>query len=109
MSRAMLVSSCAARVAATVACERSCSTIRKPSTTPIRQTMISRWRRAVCSADRLSIFLQERRIEGWNRGAGGLEPAESEAIDPVAALELGELVGIADAAGERGGIAKRGH
>src|SRR6266581_1641740 len=59
ISSATLVSSWAARLRATAACERSWTTTRKPSAMAITLTTISRWARAVASAERLRILHQE--------------------------------------------------
>src|SRR5436853_176993 len=107
-SRATLVSSWAARVRATAAWERSCTTTRKPSATAIRLTTISRWARAVPSAERLRIPHQEGGIEGRQAEAGAAQPAEPQPVDPAAALELRQLVGVAQAARQTGRIAQRG-
>src|SRR6266851_293654 len=106
---ATLVSSGAARVRATAAWERSCTTRRKPSAMAIRLTTTSRWARAVPSAERLSILHQESGIEGRQTEVGRAKPAEAQPVDAAATLELRELVEIAQAPGQARGIPQRGH
>src|SRR5207248_9582762 len=108
ISSATLVSSWAARVRATAACDRSCTTTRKPSATAITLTTISRWARAVPSAERLRILHQEGGIEGRQAEAGAAQPAEPQPVDPAAALELRELVGISGATPSAGRVAQGG-
>src|SRR2546428_7788557 len=108
MRRATLVSSWAARVRATAAWERSCTTTRKPSEIAITLTTISRWARAVASADRLRILHQEGGIEGRQAEMGAAQPAEAQAVDATATLELRDLVGIAQATGQARWIAYGG-
>src|SRR6202022_3751376 len=99
---ATLVSSWAARVRATAAWERNCTTTRKPSAMAIKLKTISRWALAVPSADQLSIFHQEGGVEGRQAELGGTQPAEAQPVDAAPALELGDLVGIAQAARQDG-------
>src|SRR3989449_6146406 len=108
ISNATLVSSWAARVRATAAWERSCTTTRKPSAIAITLTTINRWARAVASADRLRILHQEGGIEGRQAEMGAAQPAEAQAVDAAATLELRDLVGIAHATGQARWIADGG-
>src|SRR5256712_1124431 len=108
ISNATLVSSWAARVRATAAWERSCTTTRKPSAIAITLTTINRWARAVPSADRLRILRQEGGIEGRQAEMGAAQPAEAQAVDAAATLELRDLVGIAHATGQARWIADGG-
>src|SRR3989440_7735514 len=108
ISSATLVSSCAARVRATAAWERSCTTTRKPSAMAITLTTISRWARAVPSAERLRILHQEGGIEGRQAKARAAQPTEAQPVDPATALELRELVGISDTTRQAGRVAQGG-
>src|SRR5207253_1400030 len=107
ISSATLVSSWAARVRATAACDRSWITMRNPSANPIKLITISRWLRAVRSAERLGIFHQEGRVVSRKADASAAHPAQTETVDPAAALELGELVGVPEAGRQRGRIPDR--
>src|SRR2546428_8768726 len=109
ISNATLVSSWAARLRATAAWERSCTTTRKPSAIAITLTTINRWARAVASADRLRILHQEGGIEGRQAEMGAAQPAEAQAVDAAATLELRDLVGIAQATGQARWIADGGN
>src|SRR5207245_5926775 len=108
ISRAMLVLSWLARLRATSACDRSCSTTRNPSNTAIKLTTKSRCPRAVPSADRLRILEHKRRIVGRRRQAAAAPPAEPEIVITTAALELGQLVGIIQSGNQGRRIAERG-
>src|SRR4029077_15486473 len=107
MRRATLVSSWVARVRATAACDRSCTMIRNPSPSAIRLITISRWLRAVTSPDRLRILQQERGVVDRDTQARAAHPGKSQPVDPVAALQLGHLIGVADAIRERRRVAER--
>src|SRR5260370_3408353 len=109
ISSATLVSSWAAKVRATAACERSCTTTRKPSATAMRLITISRCARAVPSAERLSILHQEGGVVGRDAECGAAQPAEAEPVDAVTAFQLRQLVGIAQALCQAGRIAERLH
>src|ERR1700682_1589768 len=106
---ATLVSSWAASVRATAACERSCTTIRNPSPIAIRLTTINRWLRAVSSPERLSILRKESGIVNGDTQARAAQPAEPQTVNPVAALQLGELVRVADTVGQRRRVTERNH
>src|SRR6266550_1848368 len=106
MSSATLVSSWAAKLRATAAWERSCTTRRKPSATAIKLTTIRRWAWAVRSTERLSILHQEGCLVGRHAQPGAALPAQAKPVDAVAALQLSELIGIAQPVGQVGRIAE---
>src|ERR1700682_2088140 len=106
MRSATLVSSWLASVAATAACDRSCTTIRNPSPIAIKLKMMSRWLRPAGSTDRLCIFHQEGCVVSRDTDPRARQPGKAQSVDPVATLQLGELIGIADAIGQRGWIAE---
>src|SRR5712692_3057355 len=109
MSSATLVSSWAASVRATAACDRSWTTIRNPSPIAIKLKMTSRWLRAVSSTDRLRIFHQEGGVVRRDTEPRAPQPGKAQPVNPVAALQLGELIRVADAIGQRRRIADRNH